>query len=124
MRNTKSMENNFQTIQDILKQRFSDYQNNPEETLKKKSKEYQKSWNDAVNFFVLRINKDQKKQNKPDYTFIRIRMRLVALREIDDLRWFYRECLRYSNTYEKKLINGKPVRNTFSKCFFGATKIK
>lgn len=118
------MENNFQTIQDILKQRFAEYQKDPQETLKKKSKEYQKNWNDAVNYFLLRINKDQKKQGKPEYTFIRIRMRLVALREIDDLRWFYRECLRYSNTYEKKLVNGKPVRNTFSKCFFGATKVK
>ena len=118
------MDQTFKTIQDILLERFKEYGNNPEATLKSKSKEYSKKWNEAVNFFVLRINVDRKKAKKPFVTFIQIRMRLVALREIDDLRWFYRECIRYSNTYEKKLVDGKPVRNTFSKCFFGATKIK
>jgi len=117
-------QSNIISIQDILKQRFEEYSNNPKQTLEQKGKEYNKKWNEAVNFFVLRINKDRKKEKKPLVTFIQIRQRLVALREIDDLRWFYRECLRYSNTYEKKLVNGKPVRNTFGKCFFGATKIK
>lgn len=115
---------NIISIQDILKARFEEYSKNPEATLKQKGKEYNKKWNEAVNFFVLRINVDRKKAKKPFVTFIQVRMRLVALREIDDLRWFYRECLRYAGTYEKKLVNGKPVRNTFSKCFYGATKIR
>jgi hypothetical protein len=118
------MESTFKTIQDILLERFKEFQKNPEASLQSKSKEYNKKWSEAVNYFVLRINQDRKKEKKPLVTFIQIRMRLVALREIDDLRWFYRECIRYSNTYEKKLVNGKPVRNTFSKCFYGATKVK
>ena len=116
---------NIISISDILKARFEEYSKNPEATIKQKSKEYNKKWNEAVNFFVLRINKDRKKFKKPLVTFIQIRQRLVALREVDDLRWFYRECLQYSYTYSKKqFVNGYPVRNTFSKCFFGATKIR
>jgi hypothetical protein len=114
----------FTSIQDILKQRLTDYQNDTGKAFVSKSVEYNKKWNEAVEFFRIRINKDRKKDKKSDATFIQIRMKLIALKEIDDLRWFYRECIRYSNTYEKKLINGKPVRNTFSKCFFGALKIK
>ena len=116
--------NNIISIQDILKARFEEYSKNPVYTLKNKSKEYNKKWNEAVNFFTLRINQDRKKAKLKEVNFIQVRMKLMALKEIDDLRWFYRECLKYSNTYQKKLINGKPVRNTFSRCFYGALKIK
>jgi len=112
------------SIQDILNERIKQFNENPEQALKTKSKEYNKKWNEAVNFFVERINKDMKKEKRPLFTFIVIRQKLIALREIDDLRWFYRECIKYSNTYQKTLLNGKPIRNTFSRCFFGALRIK
>ena len=111
-------------IGDILRERLQAYQNNPLEAEKKKSKEYQKCWNDGVQHFQLWINKDRKKEGKTPTTFMAVKMKLLALKEIDDLRWFYRECIKYSNTYQKLLVNGKPVRNTFSRCFYGALKIK
>ena len=111
-------------IGDILQQRLEAYKNNPQDFEKKRSKEYQKCWNDGVNHFKLWIDKDLKKEKKPPIPFIAVRQKLLALKEIDDLRWFYIQCIKYSNTYQKKLVNGKPVRNTFSRCFYGALKIK
>lgn len=112
------------SISHILQERLLAYQNNPVEAEKRRSVAYNKAWAEAVNYFVERINKDNKKEKRPPTTFIAVRMKLVALREIDDLRWFYRECLKYSYTYQKVLVKGKPVRNTFSRCFYGALKIK
>lgn len=109
-------------IGNILKDRLESFQNNPELSLKQKSKEYQKKWNDAVEFFRIKINQDRKRDKQPPLPFIAIRQKLVALKEIDDCRWFYLQCLKYSNTYQKTLVNGKPVRNTFSRCFWGALK--
>ena len=114
----------FNSIQDILKQRLEEYKISPTNSLKLKGIEYNKKWNEAVEFFRIKINQDRKKAKLPEVNFIQVRMKLVALKEIDDLRWFYRECIKYSNTYQKKLINGKPIRNTFSRCFYGALKIK
>ena len=114
----------FTNLQDILKQRLEDYKQNPQQSLKIKGKEYQKKWNEAVGYFRIKINKDREKEKLPEVSFIQVRMKLVALKEIDDLRWFYRECIRYSNTYQKKLVNNKPIRNTFSRCFYGALKVK
>lgn len=114
--------NNMLNIADILKQRIQEYEANPE-SQKIKSKEYNKKWNEGVQFFVDRINEDNVRENRPKVTFITVRMRLVALREIDDLRWFYYVCLKYSKTYQKKMVDGKPVKNSFKRCFYGATKV-
>jgi len=107
-------------IADILKERIEAFKTNPELAMKVKGKEYQKNWNFAVKCFQDRINKDRKKAKQTDLPFIVIRQKLVALKEIDDLRWFYRECLKYAGTYPK----GSKIRNTFSKAFFGALKVK
>lgn len=112
------------SIQDILKDKFDQYQKNPIEASQLHGLEYGKKWNEAVQFFQIRINKDRKKDKKLPIPFIAVRMKLVALREIDDLRWFYRECVRYATTYQENRINGRPIRNTFSRCFYGALKIK
>lgn len=109
-------------LSDILKDRLEAYKNNPVETEKTRGKEYNKKWNEGVQYFVDRINKDNRDEGRPEVTFIAVRVRLVALREIEDLRWFYYVCLKYSKTYQKKLVDGKPVRNTFKRCFYGATK--
>lgn len=108
------------SIGDILKDRIEAFKANPESALKVKSTEYNKKWNEAVKFFQIRINKDRKKAKQPELEFMAIRQKLVALKEIDDLRWFYRECAKYAGTYPK----GSKIRNTFSKCFFGALKTK
>lgn len=107
-------------IADILKERIEAFKANPELAMKVKGKEYQKDWAFAVNCFKERINKDRRKEKKPEVAFIQVRQKLLALKEISDLRWFYRECLKYAGTYPK----GSKVRNTFSKAFFGALKIK
>jgi hypothetical protein len=112
----------MQSIGDILKERLESFQKNPELSLKQKSKDYQKKWNEGVEFFRIKINQDRKKDKQLPLPFIAVRQKLVALKEIDDLRWFYLQCVKYSNTYQKLLVNGKPVRNTFSRCFFGALK--
>lgn len=104
------------SIQEILEKRIKAYENNTlTEQLVLDGKEYQKQWAKAVQFFQKEINKNRKKEGLPDLPFMAIREKLVALKEIDDLRWFYYQCLRYSK---------KKKGNTFSKCFFGALKIK
>lgn len=107
------------SLGDILKERIQAYKENPLKAEKRKSAEYQKSWNNGVKFFQLEINKQRKKENLPELPFMAIRQKLVALKEIDDLRWFYYHCKKYSNTKDKQ---GK--RNTFSKCFWGALSVK
>lgn len=103
-------------LADILKERIEQFNADPKKALKEKSVQYNKDWNFAVNCFKERINKDMRKAKRKEFTFIVIRQKLLALREVDDLRWFYRECLKYAGTYPK----GSKIRNTFSKCFFGA----
>lgn len=70
--------------------------------------------------FVDAINKERVGSKYPPVKFIMIRQRLAALREIDDLRWFYYNCQKYAKTKNKATGEW----NTFSRCFFGATKIK
>lgn len=108
------------SIGDILKERIEAFKANPELAMKVKGTQYQKDWAFAVNCFKERINKDRRKEKKPEVTFIQVRQKLLALKEIDDLRWFYRECAKYAGTYPK----GSKVRNTFSKAFWGALKCK
>lgn len=108
------------SIQDILQQRLQAYKDNPLEAEKKRGKDYNKKWNDAVEYFRQRINKDQTKAKKPHYEFMAIRQRLVLLKEIDDMRTFYGKCVEYSYTKDKK--TGK--RNTFARGFWGATKVR
>jgi len=103
------------SISSILENRISLYNQNPEKALKEKSTEYQKKWNEGVRCFQEEINKDRKKANLPPLPFIAIRVKLVALKEIDDLRWFFYHCRKYAKTKDKL---GK--WNSFSKCFFGA----
>lgn len=104
------------SIQNILKNRIEAYKNNSlEKQFELEKADYQRNWARAVQFFQKRVNKDRKKEKQPELSFIAIRQKLVALKEIDDLRWFYLQCLEYIP---------KKKGNTFSKCFFGSLKIK
>jgi len=105
-------------LSDILQERLKAYALNPE-GMKRKSVQYTKDWNFAVKCFQERINKDRKAEGKPPVAFMAVRMKLVALREISDLRWFFRECTRYATTRDK-LGN----KNTFSRAFFGSLRVK
>ena len=107
------------SIGNILQERLKKYQDNPEAFLKRKSKDYNKEWNEAVNYFVIRINRDRKREGGELVSFISVRMKLVALKEIDGLRWLYLVCEKYSKTKDKE---GRD--NTFSKCFYGSLKIR
>lgn len=109
----------MKSLGDILKERIGDYNKVGTEWANNKSKEYIKSWNNGVKFFLVEINKDRKKEGLPPVSFMAVRQKLLALREIDDLRWFYYHCKKYAATKDK---TGK--KNTFSKCFWGALKIK
>lgn len=104
---------------DILKERIEAYKVNPQEAEKRRGKEYQKQWSFGVKCFQEQINKDRKRENKPEVPFIAVRMKLIALQEINDLRWFFYHCKKYAGTKDKQ---GRA--NTFSKCFFGALKTK
>lgn len=107
----------MQSIGDILKSRIEAFKNNPVEALKFIGKDYQKKWNNGVKYFVIEINKDRKKEGLKDLSFVAVRQKLVALKEIDDLRWFYYHCKKYAHTKDKQ-----GNQNSFSKCFFGALK--
>lgn len=109
----------MQTIGNILQDRFKAYKENPKLALKNRSTEYQKKWNEGVNYFLLEINKDRKKDGMNPVTFITVRTKLIALVELSDLRWFFFCCKKYATTKDK-LGN----QNTFSKCFWGALKTK
>lgn len=106
-------------IGDILKDRIEAFNKHPEKALKEKSANYQKQWNYGVKCFQIEINKERAKDKQAPLPFIAIRQKLVALKEIDDLRWFYYHCIKYSKTKDKL---GK--WNTFNKCFFGSLKFK
>ena len=109
------------SLQDALKDRIELYKQQPDKVVMEwVGKEYNKNWAKAVKHFQDRINLDMRKEKKSEFEFMPIRMKLIALKEIDDLRWFYGECLKYSYTKNKQ--TGK--RNTFSQCFFGALKIR
>ena len=96
-------------ITDLLKNRqFT------QEGMKQKSIAYNKDYTKAVKAFTDRINADRKKEKKPPITFMAVRMKLLALKEIDDLRAFYKTCLDYRR---------KKKGNTFSKAFFGSLKL-
>lgn len=107
----------MESIEEILKARIIRFNQNPIQALKFIGRDYQKQWNNGVNYFLIEINKDRKKSNLKELSFISIRQKLVAIKEIDDLRWFYYQCKKYAQTKDK-LGN----KNTFSKCFFGALK--
>lgn len=107
----------MQSLTDILSSRIQSFNQNPEKALKSKTTEYQKKWNEGVRCFQEEINKDRKKVNLPPLPFVAIRSKLVALKEIDDLRWFFYHCRKYGKTKDK---TGK--WNSFSKCFWGALR--
>lgn len=101
-------------IGDLLKNRIQ--APNLEEKILRDTKDYQLKFRDAVNEFVKVINKELAQEGKPPLPFIAIRMKLIALKEIDDLRVFYKHC-RYKGNGR---ING--VRYTFKRAFFERTK--
>ncbi len=103
-------------IQQILQNRILASESN--ETLKAQMKldasEYHKKYLHAIQCFQTRINFDQSKNNKPPYPYMAVYKKLEHIKEIDDLRWFYKECLKYSHKKGKN----------FSILFFGALKTK
>ena len=110
---------NLISIQDILKDRMENFKKNPQLALKNKSSEYQKKWNEGVKCFQVAINTERLKDGLLELSFIAVRQKLVALKEVDDLRWFFYHCKKYAKTKDK---DGR--WNSFSKCFFGALKVK
>lgn len=103
----------------ILKDRIEAFKADPKKALKLKSVEYQKHWNYGVKCFQVAINEDREKEKLEPVEFMAVRQKLVALKEIDDLRYFFHQCKKYAKTKDK---SGK--QNTFSRCFFGALKTK
>jgi len=65
------------------------------------------------------LNKERAKEGLKPISFIAVRQRVIALKEIDQLRWFYKECLKYSYKRDKQ---GK--KQSFGKIFWGATRLK
>lgn len=111
------------SIGDLLKARIEASQRGElGEQLVLDRKEYNKKWAEAVHFFALRVNKERKREKVSELDFIAVRQKLCHIKEIDDLRWFYKQCLEYEN---KRDNFGRRIKgNTFNKCFFGALKIR
>jgi hypothetical protein len=101
----------------ILKEKLDYLKTHPDTALTKFGSDYNKEWARGVNFFLIEINKDRANEKKPLTTFMAVRQKLLALKEISDLRWFYYVCKKYSRTFDKE-----GDKNTFSKCFWGALK--
>lgn len=106
-------------LQEILKSKIIAFETDPKKSLEVQGKDYSKRWAFAVQCFQKEINKDRKKDGKAPVNFISVRMKLAAIKEIDDLRWFFRECKKYAATKDEE-----GIKNTFSKCFYGALKLK
>lgn len=106
-------------LSELLKQRIEAFEKNPQQALKEKGKQRNKDYAYAVKCFQERINKDRLKAKQKPLPFVAIRMKLIGVKEVDDLRAWYKKCLDYSYTKDKK--TGK--RKTFSQCFFGGLKI-
>lgn len=104
------------SIQEVLEQRLKAYKDNTLEVqLKIDSKEYRKKWLYGVQCFVNRVNEDRRKDDMKEVRFMEIYMKVEHIKEIDDLRWFYNQCIAYSR---------KKKENNFSKCFWGSLKLR
>ncbi len=109
------------SIGNILLSRMSAYTKDAkgiEEAIKARGKEYNKRWNQGVQYFQKEINKDRVRDGLKPIGFMPVRMKLIALKEIDDLRWFFFHCKKYAKTKDKE-----GNWNSFSKCFWGALDI-
>ncbi len=105
----------MECLSNILHDRIESFNSNPEKSLKLKSTEYNKKWNEGVKCFQTEINKER----EVPISFMAVRSKLLALREVDDLRYFFGQCKAYSKTKDKK--TGK--KNSFGRIFFGALKV-
>ena len=113
----------MQAIGNILLERFKDYQSNPqaiELAFKKKGVEHNKKWNEAVGFFMEKINKERVRDGYKPLPFMSYRMKLVAMIEIDHLKWFWYHCAKVSSI---KDLKGNP-KYTFGQIFFNSLKVK
>ena len=113
----------MQSISNILLSRYKDYSADPkkaEELFKARGIEYNKRWNKAVGHFQERINKDRVKEGYKPLPFIVYRQKLIALKEFEDLRWYWFYCSKVSSI---KDLKGNP-KYTFGQIFFSSLKIK
>lgn len=107
------------SLSNALKERINAARNGfIEKQIEKDGKEYNKKYNEAVQCFQKRINSDRRREYMLEVSFIIIRQKLLGVREIDDLKWFYGVCEKYSRTKDKET----GIQNTFSRGFFGALK--
>lgn len=108
-------------LEELLRQRILASQSgNLEKKVEIDVKEYKKKWKEAIEWFQKRVNEDRENDKYPPLSYIVIRQKLCHIKEIDDLRWFYRQCIAYGKTKDK--VTGE--QNTFSRCFWGALKNK
>lgn len=105
------------TMAEALQKRLDASNNNKlAEHIVMERKEYNKKWAYAVDQFKIAINSEREGQsNVLQLPWIAVQQKLIHVKEISDLRWFYAQCVAYSK---------KKKENTFAKCFFGALKIK
>lgn len=113
----------MQQIGNILLIRFKDYKDNPkaiEDAFKKKGLEHNKKWNEAVGFFMDKINKERVRDGYKPLPFMSYRQKLAALKELDDLRWFWFYCGKTSSIKDLKGNN----KYSFGQIFFNSLKVK
>lgn len=116
------------SIRNILLERISFAEKNPEalkEFYKNQSKEDTKKYNEAIKCFQTRLNADIRRLNLKELPFMAVRMKMYALKEISDLKWCWQVCAKYATTYSKeKDSKGRPIRNTFYRCWWAMFNTK
>ena|ERR1035437_6795704 len=101
-------------ISELLKNRIEAYSKEPiEVAVKREGKEYNKIRSDGIKHFMDRINEERKGTSFKPVSFIMVRHKLLALKDLEDLRWFYAKCKQY----------GKKKGHSFSEMFWGATRV-
>ncbi len=104
------------SIQQILQNRLNASKDNKLEShFENEKSEYRKKWLNGVQYFMLEINKERVKDKRRLVSFMSIYKKVEHIKELDDLRWFYKQCWVYKN---------KKKENSFGKCFYGSLKIR
>lgn len=103
-------------IASLLAERIARYRDNhPDEAARLDRSEYSKKWAAGVECFRIEINRERKADGMKALPFVAVRSKVAHIEDIDDLRWFFRKCREYAR---------KDKDSTFSKCFFGALKVR
>lgn len=112
----------MKSLGDIISERLLDNLKYPEELkeyYKEQSKEETKKRNHAIDCFRNRVNKQRQLHGYKPLSFLAVKMKMYAFKELDELRWFWKYCEDNGQKFDK---DGK--KYTFSRIFFASLDTK